>query len=218
MSGGASFGFDADPSSIARPDRYKLVCGLVIPRPIALVTTVNGSGVVNAAPFSFFNVFSEEPPIVALGLNSNGDGSTKDTTRNINANREFVVHLVTDEIAERMCLCAVNFPEEMSEVEIAGFTLVPSRAVAPPTIAEASVALECRLVSMTSLSPTRNLALGEIVRIKAHDGIVDSERWRVNLSSHQPIGRLMGNLYVRMGEVFEMKRLTYEEWKQTSSR
>ncbi len=208
-----AYGLDIDPASISRPDRYKLVCGLVIPRPIALVTTLSSSGVINAAPFSFFNIFSEEPPVVALGLNSNANGSVKDTTRNIRDSGEFVVHLVSDEIAEQMCLCAIDFPEDISEVGIAKFRLVASRSVAPPTILDAPVALECKLLSITALSPTRDLALGQIVRVKSHAGIVDTERWRVNISAHRPVGRLMGNSYVRMGEVFEMKRLTYQEWR-----
>ena len=208
-------GLDVDPSDIERRDRYKLICGLVVPRPIALVTTVSEEGVVNAAPFSFFNVFSEEPPVAVLGLNSNADGTTKDTTRNIRANGEYVIHLVSDELAEAMNICAVNFPSDMSEIDMAGFTLKPSRTVTPPTIVEAPVALETRLMEIIPVSPTRNIVLGEIVRFKARPGIVDTEKLYVDIEKYRPLSRLFGNLYGRMGEVFELKRQTYDDWRES---
>lgn len=208
-------GLDVDPNDIERRDRYKLICGLVVPRPIALVTTVSQDGVVNAAPFSFFNVFSEAPPVAVLGLNSNADGSTKDTTRNIRDSGEYVIHLVSDELAEAMNICAVNFPPEMSEIDMAGFTLKPSRTVKPPTIVEAPVALETRLMEIIPVSETRNVVLGEIVRFKARPGIVDPEKLYVDIKKYRPLARLFGNLYGRLGEVFELKRQTYDEWEST---
>lgn len=207
-------GLDVDPNDIERRDRYKLICGLVVPRPIALVTTVSDDGVVNAAPFSFFNVFSEEPPVAILGLNSNADGSTKDTTRNIRENGEYVIHLVSDELAEAMNICSVNFPADISEIDKAGFTLKPSRTVAPPTIVEAPVALETRLMSIIPVSPTRNVVLGEIVRFKARPEIVDPASLYVDIHKYRPLARLFGNLYARLGEVFELKRQTYDEWQE----
>jgi flavin reductase (DIM6/NTAB) family NADH-FMN oxidoreductase RutF len=208
----AAGGLDVDPNDIERRDRYKLLCGLVVPRPIALVTSLSGDGVVNAAPFSFFNVFSEEPPVAILGLNSKGDGSTKDTTRNIRATGEYVIHVVSEDIAEAMNICAVDFPAEMSEIELAGFTLKPSRVVAPPTIAEAPVALECRLMQIIPVSPIRNVVLGEVVRIRTRPGIVDPHRLYVDIKKYRPVARLFGNFYARLGELFELKRDTYKEW------
>lgn len=206
-------GLDVDPADIERRERYKLICGLVVPRPVALVTTISGDGVVNAAPFSFFNVFSEEPPVAILGLNAQADGALKDTTRNIRDSGEYVIHLVSDSQAEAMNICAVNFPPEISEIDMAGFTLKPSRSVAPPTIVEAPVALETRLIQIIPVSPTRNVVLGEIVRFKARPGIVDPEKLYVDIDKYRPIARLFGNLYARLGEVFEMKRQTYQEWQ-----
>jgi flavin reductase (DIM6/NTAB) family NADH-FMN oxidoreductase RutF len=108
----ADIGFDAlDPAL-----RYKLLVGVVVPRPIAFVTTLGADGQVNAAPFSFFNVFSEEPPLVVLGLQSKPDNSPKDTTANIRRSGEFVVNLVDEDLAEAMNLCAVDFPPEVSEL------------------------------------------------------------------------------------------------------
>jgi flavin reductase (DIM6/NTAB) family NADH-FMN oxidoreductase RutF len=208
----AEGGLDVDPCDIERRERYKLLCGLVVPRPIALVTSLSEEGVVNAAPFSFFNVFSEEPPVAILGLNSKGDGSTKDTTRNIRATGEYVIHVVSEDIAEAMNVCAVDFPAEMSEIELAGFTLKPSRVVAPPTIAEAPVALECRLMQIIPVSAIRNVVLGEIVRIRTRPGIVDPERLYVDIKKYRPVARLFGNLYAHLGELFELKRDTYKEW------
>lgn len=205
-------GFDVDPSALKKSDRYKLLCGLIVPRPIALVTTLTGTGVVNAAPFSFFNVFSEEPPLIVLGVNARSDGSVKDTTRNISDRKEFVVHLVTEDIAEAMNVCAIDFPHEMSEVQMAGMTLVPSRTVAPPAIAEAPVALECRLSQLIPISPVRNLVLGEIVRIRAREGVIEPERLHVDTRAYRPIGRLAGNQYAKQGDVFELRRGTYVEW------
>lgn len=211
----AEGGLDVDPNAIERRDRYKLLCGLVVPRPVALVTSISEDGVVNAAPFSFFNVFSEAPPVAILGLNAQPDGSAKDTTRNIRTGGEYVIHLVSDSQAEAMNVCAVNFPPEISEIEMAGFTLKPSRVVAPPTIVEAPVALETKLMQIIPVSPTRNVVLGEIVRFKARPGIVDPDKLYVDERKYRPIARLFGNLYARFGEVFEVKRQTYEEWLET---
>ena len=107
---------NVDPNTLSRQDRYKLMCALVIPRPIALVTTISPEGIVNAAPFSFFNVFSDKPSIVALGVNSRPEGGMKDTSANINYKKEFVVHMVTFEIAEQMNISCVNFPPHISAV------------------------------------------------------------------------------------------------------
>lgn len=208
-------GLDVDPSTIARRDRYKLLCGLVVPRPVALVTSLSQDGVVNAAPFSFFNVFSEEPPVAVLGVNARPDGKLKDTARNIKASGEYVIHLVSDSQGDGMNTCAVNFPSDVSEIDKAGFTLKPSQLVAPPTIVEAPVALEARLMQVISVSPERDLVLGEIVRFKARPGIVDPETLYVDIEKYRPIARLFGNFYARFGEVFELRRQTYDEWLDT---
>ena len=122
-----------DLRKLAAPQRYRLLGGLVVPRPIALVTTRDRDGRDNAAPFSFFNVLAEEPPLIVLGIGVNVRGGTKDTTRNIRDGGEFVVNLVDEPMAEAMNICAVDFPPEVDEIEVAGFDLTPSELVGPAT-------------------------------------------------------------------------------------
>lgn len=205
--------FAADFATLPQKDRYKLLVGLVIPRPIALVTSLGPDGIVNAAPFSFFNVFSEAPPLVVLGLQSKADGSIKDTPANVIKVGSFVVNLVDEALAERMNICAVDFPSDMSEVEAAGFTTLPGVAVPVPRIAEAPVALECRHFTTLQVSAERRLCIGEVVYLHARPGIVDPERLYVNIEAYKPVSRLFGSLYARLGEKFSLKRRSYAEWQ-----
>ena len=201
-----------NPDDLSRPDRYKLICGLVIPRPIALVTTVSENGVVNAAPFSFFNAFSDQPTIVALGVNSRPDGGMKDTATNINYTKEFVVHMVTKDIAEKMNVSCVNFPPDISEIEEANFTLKKSYAVNTPSIKESLVALECKLHSIIPLGIDRNITLGEVINISTTSDVVDVDKNYINIEKYQPIARLFGNMYASISDIFQLKRLNYQEW------
>ena len=201
-----------DFAALSAADRYKLLGGLVVPRPIALVTSHSPDGRVNAAPFSFFNVFAEEPPLVVLGLGISPQGGAKDTTLNLRDTGEFVVHLVDEPIAEAMNLCAIDFPPAISEVEVAGFDLVPSDAVAPPRIAQAPVSLECRRFVTLQPARERYLVIGEVIMAHVKDGIVDPATLHVDRAAYAPIGRLFGGGYVRTHDRFEMPRLTYREW------
>src|SRR5206468_7624673 len=139
-------------------DAYKLLVSTVVPRPIALATTVDLQGRINAAPFSFFNAVSSVPPVVVLGIspgdpnNELGDGY-KDTERNIRDTGEFVVNLVDEALAEQMNICAVDFPLGVGELEKAELTALPSVGVAPPRIAQAPVSFECRRITGLSLGP-----------------------------------------------------------------
>ena len=142
-----------DFAALSATERYKLLGGLVVPRPIALVTSHGPDGRVNAAPFSFFNVFAEEPPLVVLGLGISPLGGAKDTTINIRDTGEFVVNLVDEPIAEAMNLCAIDFPPEVSEVEVAGLDLLPAERVGAARLAQSPVHLECR--RLMTLQPGR---------------------------------------------------------------
>jgi flavin reductase (DIM6/NTAB) family NADH-FMN oxidoreductase RutF len=193
-------------------ERYKLLGGLVVPRPIALVTTRDLEGRDNAAPFSFFNVLAEDPPLVVLGLGISPSGRAKDTTNNIRDSGEFVVHLVDEPIAEAMNLCAIDLPPEISEIALAGFSLLPSELVAPGRIAAAPVSMECRRYVTLQPGPERFIVLGEVLMLHVEDGIVDPATLRVDRDRYAPIGRLFGGGYVRTHDRFEMPRISYPEW------
>jgi flavin reductase (DIM6/NTAB) family NADH-FMN oxidoreductase RutF len=202
-----------DLAELSASERYKLLGGLVVPRPIALVTTESAEGRVNAAPFSFFNVFAEEPPLVVLGLGISPVGGAKDTTVNIRATGQFVVNLVDEAIAEAMNLCAIDFPPEISEIAVAALDLAPSQKVAPPRIAQAPVNLECRRYLTLEVARERSLVIGEVLVAHVRDGLIDPASLRVDRDAYAPIGRLFGGGYVRTRDRFEMPRLTYEEWR-----
>ena len=200
-------------SEIAPRERYKLLCATVMPRPIALVTTVDRNGIVNAAPFSFFNVFSEDPALVVLGLQHRPDNAYKDTTRNVGETGVFCVNLVDEALAEAMNICAVDFPPGESEVDAAGLTLRPGVDVTVPHIAEAPVARECRRTVSMRFGPGRELLVGEVVHLHARDGLLDRGAMRIVAEAYHPVGRLFGDGYARQGDRFELVREGFPEWK-----
>ncbi|RAI00477.1 nitrilotriacetate monooxygenase [Acuticoccus sediminis] len=211
MSAGGTLegGVDLALSDLSQKDCYKVLCSVVIPRPIALVTSLAPNGAVNAAPFSFFNVFSEAPPLVVLGLQSR-EGAMKDTTANVRRTGEFVVNLVSEDIAEAMNRCAIDFPPDVGELAYAGLTAAPSRDVAVPAIAEAPVALECRRFMMVNVSVERDLLIGEVLRVRARPGIIDPETLYMDVDAYNPVARLFGNHYAKLGERFSMTREAYD--------
>lgn len=189
-----------------REDAYRILAGLVTPRPIALTTTVDPDGRVNAAPFSFFNVLGDSPPILGLCPGDRSAGVPKDTARNIRLTHEFVVNLVDEALAEQMNLCAATLPPGEDELLHAGLTAVASSVVKPPRIAEAPVSFECRSHSIIEIGDNR-LIIGEILRVHVRDGILDPETWLVHPSNYHPIGRMQSpNWYCRTQDMFEMKR------------
>jgi flavin reductase (DIM6/NTAB) family NADH-FMN oxidoreductase RutF len=207
-----------DFETLPQPQRYKLLVGLVVPRPIALVTSVGPDGIVNAAPFSFFNVFSEEPPLVVLGLQSRVDVTIKDTPANIRETGAFVVNLVDEALAEQMNICAVDFPRDESEIDAAGLDLCAGVGGPVPRIASAPVALECRHYMTLEVSRERRLCIGEVVYLHVRDGIVDPGNLRVDIEAYRPVARLHGNYYARLGEIFQLVRQSYSDWKIQSER
>jgi flavin reductase (DIM6/NTAB) family NADH-FMN oxidoreductase RutF len=193
-------------------DRYKLLCGVVVPRPIALVTTLDANGAVNAAPFSFFNVFSEDPPLVVLGLQHKAGSAPKDTTRNIHRSGEFVVHMVDEALASAMNDCAIDFPSGDSEVTATGLATLPSVDVRVPRLAAAPFALECRRSVALAFGPGRELLVGEVLRVHARAGLVDETNMYIDFAAYRPIGRLFGNLYSYQREIFAMDRESHSQW------
>ena len=138
----------------------------------------------------------------------------KDTSANINYKKEFVVHMVTFEIAEQMNISCVNFPPHISEIDEAGFTLRKSHILDTPSIAESLVALECKLHSITRLGEDRNLTLGEVINVSTNTDVLDTEKNYVNIENYKPIARLFGNMYSELSDFFELERLNYEQWIQ----
>lgn len=198
--------------------RYKLLAGLVVPRPIALITTVSEAGIVNAAPYSFFNVFSEDPPVVVVGLQSKDDLSLKDTARNVRLSGEFVVNMVDEALAVAMNNCAIDFPPERGEPDSLDLPLAASLKVAVPRLAGSPVALECRKITMMNFGSGRDLLIGEVLVIQAKEGIVDPQTLRTEYARYRPIGRLTGFQYVRSGDRFELVRESFSDWSERKSR
>jgi flavin reductase (DIM6/NTAB) family NADH-FMN oxidoreductase RutF len=203
---------DFDLTQMSVRDCYKLICGIVVPRPVALVTSVDEAGRVNAAPFSFFNAFSDDPVQIVLGLQHRADGTPKDTTRNLSAARHFVVNMVDEALAPVMNDCAIDFPPDVSEIDALGITTLPGVSVPVPRIAAAPFALECRKVVSLAFSTSREILIGEVLRVHARAGLVDPKTLYTDAHAYRPIGRLAGFQYCRQGEVFDMKRETYDEW------
>lgn len=185
-------------------ERYKLLIGLVIPRPIAWISTRSANGVANCAPFSFFNVFSEDPPLCVIGINPRSDGELKHTLKNIRRTGEFVVNLVDEATANAMHVSSYEFTEEESEFEKTGLTPAPASLVGHPRIAEAAACLECRVFRRIEVGATRELVLGEILLVHAREGIIDPQSKRVSEEHYRPIGRLFANRYCTTRQRFDL--------------
>jgi len=185
-------------------ERYKLLIGLVIPRPIAWISTRSANGVANCAPFSFFNVFSEEPPLCVIGINPRSDGAMKHSLKNIRRTREFVVNLVDEATANAMHVSSHEFAEDESEFEKTGLSEAPAILVQHPRIAEAAACLECRVERLIEVSGTRQLVLGEILLVHARDGIIDPQTKRISEERYRPIGRLFADRYCTTRQRFNL--------------
>jgi flavin reductase (DIM6/NTAB) family NADH-FMN oxidoreductase RutF len=198
-------------------EAYKLLTGLVAPRPIALITSMDEEGRLNAAPFSAYNYLCTDPPIIGVGVTNRPDQMfvPKDTARNIRRTGEFVVNIVTEDIAQKMNLCATDFPAEMNEAELAGFTMTPSQSVKVPRLAEARAALECREHATIEIGRSR-IILGRVVSVYVEDCFVDPAGPYIKAEELHAIGRMngLGN-YVRTRDAFlTIPRISYEQWKE----
>jgi flavin reductase (DIM6/NTAB) family NADH-FMN oxidoreductase RutF len=194
-------GFDF--TALSARERYKLMIGTIIPRPIALVTTVDENGRYNAAPFSFFNCLSADPPILALGVENHPDMSFKDTGHNIRMTEVFTVNIVSFAIAEAMHVCGAKFPRGVDELKQAGLTAAPGEKVASPWILEAPAAFECRRHVTLELGKSRQIIMGEIVYAHYREGVVD-ERLHIDPAAVDAIARLGGNTCSTIRDRFEM--------------
>ena len=195
---------DLKLSDLSPLERYKLLIGLVIPRPIAWISTWSENGVANCAPYSFFNVFSEEPPLVMVSFGLRADDRIKDSLRNIRASGEFVVNLVDEGTANAMHLSSEEFPPEVSEFERAGLTPAPALTVKQPRIAEAAACLECRVYQRLEIGPGREFVIGEILLAHAREGIIDPKSKRISEQLYRPVGRLFGSRYCTTRQRFDL--------------
>jgi len=198
-----------DPAEHSEADTYKLLTNLVVPRPIAWVTSIGATGVVNLAPYSFFNALSSDPPCVAVSIGTRADGSPKDTAANILSSGEFVVNMVTEELLGAMNVSAADFPPDQSEANAANLALCASLRVQVPRLTAAQVSLECRLFRSVELG-SNTLVIGEIVMFHVADRLLGS---RMHIQDFAPIGRLGSpSVYCRTTDRFAAPRISYADW------
>ena len=206
---------DFDLSVIPAHDTYNLLIGLVTPRPIAWITSHDNDGRLNAAPFSAYNYVGTDPALVAIGVGNRPgrDIVGKDTARNIRNTHEFVINVVNEELAEKMNICAIDFPAGTNELEIAGLTTEPSSVISVPRIAQAPAAMECREITTLEIGRSR-VILGQVVAMHVKDEFVDPAGPYIRAEALHSVGRMNGRgSYVKTRDAFfHIKRVSYEEW------
>lgn len=197
-----------DPKSAPVPEVYQALVGVVTPRPIAWVTTLSPAGVVNLAPFSFFNAFGANPPVVVFSPTLRRDGSKKDTLLNLEQLGEFVVNAAVAPLADKVNLSSKEVPPDESEVALTGLTTTPSLKVKPPRVAESPVHLECvvrQIVSFGDGPIAPNLVVGEVVMMHIADGVLD-DKGRVDPRKLRTVARMGQDFWCHTSDLFEQKR------------
>ncbi len=196
-----------DPKSMTERDNYKFLIGSIIPRPIAFVTSKTNSGVINGAPFSYFNIVSSNPPMISISIQRSA-GNQKDTARNILEQKEFVVHIVDEDNVEKINQTAASLPSDKSEIELAKLSLVDSEKVSVPGIREAKVRFECVLERAIPLpnddNPGSDLIIGRIVQYHIDEDIYDDGK--IDPRGLRAVSRLAGANYAKIGDMFELIR------------
>jgi flavin reductase (DIM6/NTAB) family NADH-FMN oxidoreductase RutF len=203
-----------DFEEIPPKECYKLLVSTVTPRPIAWVVTQDARGELNAGAFSFFNAFSGNPPVVAIGVGNHKPGRPKDTGVNIRETGQFVVNLVSEANAQQMNITAIEFDYGVNELEQAELTTIPSVRVKPPRIAESPVALECELIQIVDLGEA-GLVLGRVLAMHVRDEFVlDAAGHYIDTPKLKLLGRMHGRgWYARTSDLFDMPRIPVSEWK-----
>lgn len=196
-----------DPATLSERDNYKFLIGSIIPRPIAFVTTISKDGVLNGAPFSYFNIVSSNPPLISLSI-QRAQGERKDTSRNIIESKEFVVHIVDEQNVEKVNKTAASLPPNQSEIELAKLTPIESVKITVPGIKEAKIRMECSLEHSFELggsdSPGCDLIIGKVVQFHIENDLY--EKGRIDPKGLAAVSRLAGNYYAKIGEIFEIER------------
>lgn len=187
---------------------YKLLTGLVIPRPIGWISTKDENGINNLAPFSFFNVVGEDPPHIMFSTVRTGN-KNKDTLNNVLATKEFVVNLVTEDLVEQMNLTSNNVASDIDEFQLANLTPIPSQIIKPMRVGEAKAHFECEMVHHYFLENHSNggacVVIGKVKMIHVNEEIL-LDNFKINLETYKPIARLAGSNYSKLGEIFTIKR------------
>lgn len=197
-----------DPNLQSERDNYKLLTGSIIPRPVAFVTTLSGTGVLNAAPFSYFNIVTADPPMISVSVQRK-QGLPKDTARNAMELGAFVVHISDESNIEQINETAAALPPDESEIDLGGLTPVPSESIPVPGVAEAKVRMECVLeraiqLGGTAEHPAADLLIGRVVRFHIAESVY--EGGRITAAELKAISRLAGNDYAALGPVFSIRR------------
>jgi flavin reductase (DIM6/NTAB) family NADH-FMN oxidoreductase RutF len=198
--------------------RYKLLGSSVTPRPIAWVSTLGENGELNAAPFSFFNAFGEDPPILGFSILHRSGTDRKDTGENVRREHEFVVNLVGESNLHMMNITAIDFPPDRSEFVEAGLMPAPSSQIRTPRIAQSPVSFECRLFDIVALGPSRSLVLGRVVAMHIVDeAVIDVDQCYIDARKLHLIGRGEANTYVRTGDVVRLSAIALRDWMSQTS-
>lgn len=203
-----------DFAGLSGREKYKLLVATITPRPIAWVVSQNASGRLNAAPFSFFNAFSGEPPVIGIGVSSHEPGRPKDTRQNIRETGEFVVNLVSEETVEAIVITAIEFEAGVDELAQAQMKTLPSVRVKPPRIASSPVAMECELMQIVELGSDNALVLGRVLAMHVQDEMVlDAEKNYIDTAKLKLVGRMHGTgWYARTRDLFEVARIPRASW------
>ena len=201
-----------DFAGLTPRERYKLLIGAVVPRPIALVTTLSAEGIVNAAPFSFFNCLSADPAILAVGVEFRPSGPQKDTGRNVRDTLAFTVNIVSDAMAEAMNICAIPFEPTVDELALAGFTARAGTRVPCPYIAEAPAAFECRQHTTLGIGNSREIILGEVLTAHFARNVIDPANLHVDPDALDALGRMGGHGYATTRDRFDLPTIGVDRW------
>ncbi|QOG19943.1 MULTISPECIES: flavin reductase family protein [Bradyrhizobium] len=188
---------DYAASELTPRERYKVLTSFILPRPIAWVTSIGPTDVVNAAPFSFFNAFCEDPPLCMFAANRKPNGEDKDTFLNIQRTGEFVVNIADEPLARAMHESSGDFPPEIGEPDYLGLRLAPSSKIAVPRLADAPWAMECKLWKLIDVNDDRRLIMGEGIHFHIRDELWDDTAMRVHMDRYHPIGRMFADRYCR---------------------
>jgi flavin reductase (DIM6/NTAB) family NADH-FMN oxidoreductase RutF len=197
-----------NPQDLEQTAIYKLLTGIVIPRPIGWISTISEDGINNLAPFSYFNAVGDDPPHVMFST-VHSNNSNKDTLNNVLATKQFVVNMVTEDLVEQMNLTSQPIAANESEFELAGLTPIASSLVKPPRVKECKITMECEMVHHYKLENSKTggatIVIGKIVLFHIDESVL-LENYKINIETYKPVARLAGSNYSKLGEIFSIKR------------